>query len=244
MSFRQTLLVVIAIASLVFWYHNRSTHERLPIAERNSNAPSAGPTPSAMRQATPSPAPEQKAAPTLKPANSDLPRVLRELNGLSDCVGFTNIQFDSTDMQSSEFLNKLQDAFGPIQNTSEDWSRRSIKTPQGEERSLKIEVTAGDDGIVHRRLTYYGSLDETEDSVIHVSEELRQNPSDTLIASLTSDGTIVMHEKFLTLYFETGEQATLIERNGQVADFKYELNGKSFQCRNMDQPQGGCSCQP
>ena len=194
--------------------------------------------------AAPSQVESVKADPEVVPPNNVKERVMRELNGLSTCVGFTSVRFNSGDLQSDHFRNKLQEAFGPIQSTSEDWSRRNIKTPQGEERSLKIEVTAGDDGVIHRNLTYYGSLDEAEENIIHVSEELRQNPSETLIASLTSDGEIVMHEKFLTLYFATGEHATLLERNGQIADFKYELNGKSFQCRNMDQQQGGCSCQP
>ncbi len=224
----------------MFWYHRKNTSDSLPVDEP---APSTTvmPAPTRMPVANPPSTPKEADAPV--PA-SENERVVRELNGLSACVGFTSVKFNSNDLQSDHFKTKLQDAFGPIQSSSEDWSRRSIKTPHGEERSLKIEVTAGDDGIVHRNLTYYGSLDETEESIIHVSEELRQNPSETLIASLTSDGEIVMHEKFLTLYFATGEHTTLLERNGQIADFKYELNGKSFQCRNMDRQQGGCSCQP
>lgn len=243
MSFRRTLLVVLGVSLLVFWYHKKNTRESSPIVEpvsKESAGHSESPSPN-IKPSSPAPKP---LIPSQTSVTNEKERVIRELNGLSACVGFTNVQFDSNDMQSSQFLNKLQDSFGPIQNTSEDWSRRGIKTPQGEERSLKIEVTSDENDVVHRHLTYYGSFDETEESIIHVSEELRQNPSETLIASLTSDGEIIKHERFLTLYFATGEQATLLERNGQVADFQYELNGKSFQCRNMDQPQGGCSCQP
>lgn len=240
MSFRRTLFVVFGVALLMFWYHRKNTSDYQPVGEP-ALSKTVMPAPTTMPVPNPPSAPKETDAPAPASENG---RIVRELNGLSACVGFTSVQFSSNDRQSSQFIEKLQDAFGPIQSTSEDWSRRSIKTPQGEERSLKIEVTAGDDGVIHRHLTYYGSLDETEESIIHVSEELRQNPSDTLIASLTSDGEIVMHEKFVTLYFATGEHATLLERNGQVADFKYELNGKSFQCRNMDQPQVGCSCQP
>ncbi|MNL37069.1 hypothetical protein D3C87_1591900 [compost metagenome] len=166
---------------------------------------------------------------------------LEQFNQVTKCLDVDAQNFETEDMRPEKFVAKMQETFGGITMKSEDWSRRRIRMKSGEERSIRIELDENDEGKVVKKLTYYGSASESPESVLPISREQTDNPSETLIASLVSDGELLATEKSYTLYFNNGPQATYLERDGVVVGFHFDLNGKSFQCENMDR-QGQCTC--
>lgn len=211
-----------------------STESSLPEISDGSVAPmplaTTGPT-------LQSPTEIAKESPQVVPGKTPL----EQFNQVTHCLDVDAQTFDLDDMHPEKFVTKIQQTFGGVTMKSEDWSRRRIRMKSGEERSIRIELDENDEGKVVKRLTYYGSANESPESALPISKEQTDNPSETLIASLVSDGELLTTEKSYTLYFNNGPQAKYLERNGVVVGFEFDLNGHSFQCDNLDR-QGQCTC--
>ncbi|HRO66322.1 MAG TPA: hypothetical protein PL182_02020, partial [Pseudobdellovibrionaceae bacterium] len=68
------------------------------------------------------------------------------------------------------------------------------------------------------------------------------NPSETFKATLESDGEVIEREKSQRIYYETGEEIVVTEKNGQIVEIDMNRQGKNFSCRPFDPAEGTCGC--
>jgi|GEM_PF-2846794 hypothetical protein len=237
------VLLVVGIGLIVF--RSKDSHNSgdfLPPMEGGSSTSSSTSelkSPNTSEEKTILDEPSAEVKETAQVVSGNTP--LEQFNQMTKCLEVDSQTFDQEDMQAETFVSRMQETFGGITMKSEDWSRRRIRTKDGQERVIKVELDENDDGRVIKKLTYFGSASESPDSVLPVANEQTENPSSTLIESLSSDGELLATEKSYTLYFNNGPQATYLERDGVVVGFHFDLNGHSFNCENMDK-QGQCTC--
>lgn len=135
----------------------------------------------------------------------------------------------------------LRSTLGEPVLQTEDWSEVELQTSSGERRRLHVGMDySGDDRIV-RRLTYDKILSDGSREAIPVQPEQAIDPSDTILATLESDGQVVNRQRFQRIYFENGEEILVREQNGQVADLELNRGGRQFKCTGIG-AQGRCDC--
>lgn len=135
----------------------------------------------------------------------------------------------------------LRSTLGEPVLQTEDWSEVELRTTGGERRRLHVGMDySGDDRIV-RRLSYDKILADGSREAIPVQPEQAIDPSDTILATLESDGQVVNRQRFQRIYFENGEEILVREQNGQVADLELNRGGRQFKCTGIG-AQGRCDC--
>ncbi|HWU42086.1 MAG TPA: hypothetical protein VN132_01570, partial [Bdellovibrio sp.] len=78
---------------------------------------------------------------------------------------------------------------------------------------------------------------------IPISKEQSQNPTDTLIASLEGDGQITSKSMARKIYFQNGDDMSVVERNGHIYSFELAHDQKLFKCSGVDAASSiNCSC--
>ena len=164
------------------------------------------------------------------------------MNDMRTCLDIDLRPFSESDLTVEAFLERLQEPLGAVVLKSEDWSHIQVKMADGTRRRIRVENDTNQDGDLVRRLSYFSINNLGVEEELPVSEAQRENPTESLIASLSSDGEVELKEMALDVYFATGEEVKITERNGQIADVEFTLNGKTFKCLQLQKSANPCTC--
>lgn len=195
--------------------------------------------------AEPEPAPVAPAAPVVenKPAELATGPVLNAQGAWQDmeaCLDLGTAQVDSAGTVDSWIMGLRTSLGEPVLQT-EDWSEVELQTPSGERRRVHVGMDySGDDRIV-RRLTYERYLPDGSKEPIQLAPEQAIDPSDTIIATIESDGQATTRQRFQRIYFENGEEILVREQNGQAVDLEVNRGGRQFKCIGIG-GTGRCDC--
>lgn len=237
---------LLGLALLVFalgiWRYSRT-----PTAPVINPAGPGGASASSVQVATSdglplSPLPEASAGDSLSP---DLAarKFGRAISEASACLGVPMILPDGPVPPTlTEWLAAARNELGDPVVTTEDWSVTTIQTPSGEKRHIRFEIDYSDPGNIVQKLSYYLDRGDGTAQVIPLDPQQAVNPSETFKATLESDGEVLEREKSQRIYFETGEEIVVTEKNAQIVEIDMNRQGKSFSCRPFDPGEGACGC--
>lgn len=169
--------------------------------------------------------------------------VLNAQNAWQDmeaCLDLGTAQIDSAGTVDSWIIGLRTSLGEPVLQT-EDWSEVELQTSSGERRRMHVGMDySGDDRIV-RRLTYEKYLADGSKEAIPLAPEQAIDPSDTIIATIESDGQALNRQRFQRIYFENGEEILVRELNGQAVDLEVNRGGRQFKCSGIGSA-GRCEC--
>ncbi|MBX3041979.1 MAG: hypothetical protein KF789_14830, partial [Bdellovibrionaceae bacterium] len=60
--------------------------------------------------------------------------------------------------------------------------------------------------------------------------------------TLESNGEVLERERSQRLYYETGEEIVVTEKDGQIIEIDMNRQGKSFSCRPFEPDETACGC--
>jgi hypothetical protein len=167
---------------------------------------------------------------------------------IADMAKCTNLEMGridkSAEINFETFNQAISQDLGDVVAQEEDWSTTDIRTPTGEIRRILIQTPPPGEGDGERKLKYMSLSPDGKTKDIPVSQDQSDNPSDTLLASLESDGQIVGTSKANRIFYENGDDLYLSIRNGKVYSFTLNHEGKVFRCKGMDSGSTvKCSCE-
>lgn len=246
------ILILIIFFTIVWWWRRhdaRRAKAKENIEETETDFEMPRPTNSIMPTAasepgTPAAPPVTASLPP--PSDTDPAQTAQAfgqmMQGMASCLQLSKLSVADTEPSTENFLSALRgDLNEPVIQT-EDWNTTHITLPGGEVRRLRIEMDySGEDRVV-RRLRYYrlGSGGAAEE--IPLSKEQSEDPSDTFVASLEADGQVTSSERSQRIYFGTGEEIIMTEKNGRVSDMEMSRNGHTFRCSKVES-LAACTCQ-
>jgi hypothetical protein len=167
----------------------------------------------------------------------------KAVSDASTCLALKAGQGFASTMEPTldNWLTLVKQDLGDQVLQTEDWSTINLVTGSGEKRKIRIEMDySGNDRIV-RRLKYYRG-DEGKLEQIPLSAEQTEDPSETFIASLESDGQISSREVAQRIYFSGGEEILVTEKNSKISELTMSRNGRTFQCSLFDPNPQSCRC--
>lgn len=163
---------------------------------------------------------------------------------MAKCLNLEMGQIDkNAEINFDTFNQAIASDLGNVVAQEEDWTTTDIRTPTGEIRRILIQTPPPGEGDGERKLKYMSLSQDGKTKDIPVSQDQSDNPSDTLLASLESDGQVVATSKANRIFYENGDDLYLSVRNGKVYSFTLNHEGKSYKCKGMDNAQTvNCSC--
>lgn len=163
---------------------------------------------------------------------------------MSVCLNMKMGPFSQGDDMNFETLNTIiAPDLGDIVTTTEDWSATDIKTNSGEIRRIFLRTNPSNDTEQTKTLNYYSIQPNGSQKEISLSKEQRTNPTDTLLASLEGDGQLVSKSVARKVYYQNGDDLSVVERNGRVYSFELAHDGKTFKCSGVDAAKTlNCNC--
>lgn len=164
---------------------------------------------------------------------------------MGKCLNLEVSAIDPNAEINFETLNvAISKDLGDVVAEEEDWSTTDIRTSSGEVRRILIQTPPPGEGGGERRLKYMSLSPDGKTKELPVSQDQTDNPSDTLLASLESDGKIVGSARARRVFYENGDDLYLSERNGKIYSFTLAHEGRIFRCKGMDAGKTvNCSCE-
>lgn len=256
----QTLTLSLILAAIVAygindWRSHRNggfdddSIEAAAVASRNRGGAQVRPSVSPEPSKPSTPPPSTPAAPSVANNAAMTETQVRErfgraLNELGTCLGVKVLPPGSSAEPTLEnWMETIKADLGEPVLQTEDWSTVDITTPSGERRRIRVEMDySGADRIV-RRVKYTRLSGGEDGTVIPLTNEQSEDPSETFLASLESDGRVDSREKAQRIYFGGGEEIVVTEKNGRIADITMNRAGRGFHCNPSDPSPESCKCQ-
>jgi hypothetical protein len=249
MKNRQILILVAVLLLAVAIWRGCASPKEAPVPEEEVSAKETPSLPPVVSDAsTPAePVPEIEAAEVeAEPVAVDLEavkaRFSKALNEVGPCLGLNSAVGDQVlDATVDNWVGSMKPDLGEPVLQTEDWSNTELQVGD-EKRRLRVEMDySGEDRIV-RRLRYDRVNADGTFEPIPLTTEQSEDPNETFLASLESDGQVVRRERAQRIYFAGGEEVVVTERDGHVAELDMSRNGKTYRCRMEDPSPDACRC--
>lgn len=257
-TLRQLAPFIIAIFVVGYWYYDRKQtklHNQTIEEEADTeDAPSGNGT--ATRRASPSgssasapsangtpteTAPVQGGAPVAATEEAMHERFVTSMKDMSTCLELPTSGAPA-ESNINSWITSMKGSLGEPVLQTEDSSAVDIQTSSGERRRIQVEMDySGEDRIV-RRVKYVKLNGDEPGEAIPLAKEQSEDPSETFLASLESDGQVTGREKNERVYFASGEEVVVTEKNGKVSNIEVNRNGRSFRCQPTDVNAPKCEC--
>lgn len=163
---------------------------------------------------------------------------------LAVCLKMTTGPFTQNDDMNFETLNTvIAPDLGEVVTTMDEWSATDIKTSSGEIRRIFIKNNSDTSTDSVRTLSYYAMQTDGSQKNLPLSKEQANNPSEALLASLESDGQLVSRSSARKIYYQNGDDLSVVEKNGQIYSFAVNHDQKNFGCTGADSSKTlSCHC--
>lgn len=246
------LIVAIIIGLLIFFYLKPANTPEEPSVNPESMGTIPPEASARANKATPPP-PMDTAVPTgtaagFLPTKMEDPQKFeayqKHTQAMATCL---NMKIQPLDPQAEinfdNFNKAISADLGDVVAQSDEWFTTDIRTPSGEVRRIYVENTNTASGEPTRTLKYSVMEASGVQREIPLAAEQTNNPTDTLIATLESDGSIVGKANSRRIFYQNGDDLLLVERDGKIYSFELPHDGKIFSCTGADSAVTmSCTC--
>ncbi len=165
------------------------------------------------------------------------------LNQMSTCFELPSTETELNVMPTAAGLvQKLENDFGPISHQKDRWMQWHLRTREGKERRLRLEIIESDDGQMRKELTYYGVDRQGQPTSLELSPEMATNPNDEVISQMLKEGEVFLKESSAIAHFFSHEKVEYTDRNGELVEFEVFKGDRRFGCRDAQVP-ATCLCE-
>jgi hypothetical protein len=116
-----------------------------------------------------------------------------------------------------------------------------LRTPEGQERRLRLEITETDEGKIGRELHYFSVGANGQLNPIELEQDKANNPSDDVISEMLKEGSVFSKERAAVAFFPNGDHIEYVEKDDELSEIVYYKESPRFQCPSVKMPQN-CQC--
>jgi hypothetical protein len=236
------ILLVAAIATLLLFGRREEAplNDRANVAEIQKPVRPTIPTLTPVATATPIPAstPVTNAEVLSVPLPDEMPFEKR-LDDLATCLKLRAIKAseESENLDFFSLNSSLSNKFGGIKDQADLWASTEIQTSGGGRRRLFADFRQERPSLRYLEVQKDGTQKNLE-----LSPEQMAEPSESLIASLESDGQIIGRARERLVSYQYGQKIQLREVDGKIYSFKVTQGNKTFSCNPDPQKHLNCNC--
>ncbi len=164
------------------------------------------------------------------------------LLGLAECLEIKSPEATGqAAVQVETLLQQFQGELGPVSHQADRWMDWSLKTRDGKERRLRLEITENDEGKVGRELHYFAVDRDGQPEPIEIDSEKANNPSDEVINQMLKEGEVFYKERAAFALFPGGERLEYIEKDSVLSEIEFIKGEKYYRCHDL-KARESCQC--
>jgi len=164
------------------------------------------------------------------------------ISDMSECMEIPAAEANGEDAIVLEtLLTKFQSELGSPSEQSDRWMNWHLRTPEGKERRLRVEVTESDDGKVGRELHFYAVDRDGNPIPLEVPPEKVNNPTDNVINEMLKEGEVFFKERAAYVQYPNGERIEYIEKDGLLSEVEFIKGERFYRCANL-KARENCQC--
>ena len=166
-----------------------------------------------------------------------------KLNEMKVCLQI-DLDYDQiAKPQFDSFYKIIYPSFGAATGAVEEWSNTHLKTPEGEERRIRIELDSTSEENTIKKLSLYSLDSEKLPEKMPLDESYEKNPSEEKIKELESLGKITFKQIAMNHFFAAGESVYHTEINGSIDEIEItNKHGQIFKCHKLNTENPSCRC--
>lgn len=145
-------------------------------------------------------------------------------------------------VQAEALFQQIQLISGPVTQQSDHWMNWTMKTKEGQNRRLQIQITEDDTGKVGRELHFFNVSPDGRLSPLQVPAEAASNPTDEVIKTMLKEGDVIFKERAAVAFFENGDRVEYVEKDNELSEIEVFHGEKQFRCHSVRLPES-CQCQ-
>ncbi|MFN7454738.1 MAG: hypothetical protein ACK5RO_08785 [Pseudobdellovibrionaceae bacterium] len=164
------------------------------------------------------------------------------ISDMSECMEVPAAEAQGEDPIVLEtLLTKFQSELGSPSVQADRWMNWHLRTPEGKERRLRVEVTESDDGKVGRELHYYAVDRDGNPVPLEIPQDKMNNPTDTVINEMLKEGEVFFKERAAFAQYPNGERIEYIEKDGILSEVEFIKGERFYRCANL-KARENCQC--
>ncbi len=144
-------------------------------------------------------------------------------------------------LQIESLYQRFQNELGPVAHQADRWMNWHLRTPDGRERRLRLEITESDEGHIGRELHYFSVSRDGQPSPLELEPGQADNPTDEVINQMLKEGEVFYKERAAVSFFPNGEHVEYTEKNGDLSEIEFFKESKQFRCSDILVPEN-CQC--
>jgi hypothetical protein len=236
------ILLVAAVATLLLFGRRKEAplNDQANTAKTPVSAltPHVSATPVATVTPTPTGTPVTQTETLSAPVPDAMPFAKR-LDDLATCLKLRAIKA-SEEAENLDFFSlnaSLSNKFGGIKEQADLWASTEIQTASGARRRVFADFRQDRPSLRYLEVQKDGTQKNLELSADQMAE-----PSESLIASLESDGQIIARARERLVSYQYGQKIQIREVDGKVYSFKITQGSKTFSCGPDAGKNLTCAC--
>jgi len=148
-----------------------------------------------------------------------------------------------SDLAPETLQSMITPSQGDVVNDADEWGSTDIRTASGELRRILVQNYSDDpESEAGKKLSYSTVSEDGRLSELPLSDEQKRDPSESLVASLETDGQVVSRSRARRIFYQSGGDLVFTEKDGAIVSYEYSLEGKTFRCSGMDAAAITCRC--
>lgn len=161
---------------------------------------------------------------------------------LAECFGYKIGEPNaSSPVSLDSLLLQFQSELGPVAHQTDKWVDWHLRTPDGDEKRLRLEISENDDGTIRKELHYYAMGRGDQPVPVELDPSQAVNPSDQVLNDMLREGEVFLKEQAGSVVFPSGERLDYVEKNGDLSEIEFVKGEKFFQCQDLSHREE-CQC--
>jgi hypothetical protein len=138
-------------------------------------------------------------------------------------------------------LASVQPDLGQPIGIYDRWMNWHLKTPDGKETRLRLEVSESDEGQVLKELHQFSVDRDGQISPVELPPARARNPSDDYIKELLQAGEVFYKERGAAALFNNGDRLEFLEKNNLISEIEFSHGNFVYKCQNFKASES-CQC--
>lgn len=179
------------------------------------------------------------------PPSAEVPgqeKFTETLDRMAQCLQIANVDLPAPIfLQIESVFRKLQGAFGTEIHQADRWMAWHLRSREGKERRLRLEITETDEGKIGKELHYFDVDRQGQTTPIEIASEKAMNPTDEVISQMLKEGEVFYKERAAVAFFAENNRVEFLEKDGELSELLVIKGDRQFRCANVKTPEL-CQC--
>ena len=182
-------------------------------------------------------------APIAVSASSDKQKAFVEVfEDMTECLDIKSSSYSEKDpVQVEMILSQLQSDLGLPRFNSDLWMNWHLRTREGKEKRIRLEISSAGDEPTMRELRYFNVDREGIPQPVELEDSKSMNPSDEALNQLLKEGEVFYKERAGFYAFPNGERLEYVEKNGELSEIEMVRGESIFKCSDV-RARENCRC--